>query len=185
MIMHIKAGQVLSKHTLKDGTDVTLRAPRMEDLDDLLEYINSLVKENAMILMKKPIKRDVEARWLANSLVEIETGKSVYVTAEANGKVVANGSISFKDGKESHVCGLGIAISKGYRDVGLGTIIMKELVRQAKKFGKKLIVLEVFDSNPRAKHVYEKVGFREVGRIPKKLFYGGKYHAAVQMAKEI
>ncbi len=51
---------------------------------------------------------------------------------------------------------------------------MKELIRQARKFGKKLALLEVFEPNSRARHVYEKTGFREVGRIPKKLLHSGK-----------
>jgi RimJ/RimL family protein N-acetyltransferase len=183
--MHLKAGQTLAKKRLRDGIEVTLRTPRMEDLDDLLAYINALVKENVMTIMTKPPKRDEEARWLGGILADIETGKSVYIVAEIGGKVVANGNISFMTGKKAHVCTLGIAISKSYRDRGLGTILMNELIKQARKFGKKLILLDVFELNPRAKHVYEKVGFREVGRMPGMLFHKGKYQAGIMMAKEI
>lgn len=183
--MHLKAGQVLAKRRLKDGTEVTLRTPRMEDLDDILEFINALVKEKAMIYGAKPIKRAEEAKWLSNTLAEVETGKAVYIAAEAGGKVVASCSIQFKEGKQSHVCNLGIAISKEYRDKGLGTILMNELVRQARRFGKKMVTLGVFEKNPRAKHVYEKVGFREIGRLPKALLHGGKYQDEILMVKEI
>jgi RimJ/RimL family protein N-acetyltransferase len=183
--MHLKAGQVLSRHSLKDGTRVTLRTPRMEDLDDLLRYINALVKENAMILMTKPAKRHDEAKWLGNVLAEIETGKSVYIVAEIEGRVVANGNVGFREGKEAHVCTLGIAISRPFRDKGLGTILINELIRHARKFHRRLILLSVFEENPRARHLYEKVGFREVGRVPKKLFHKGKYHTEIMMAREI
>jgi RimJ/RimL family protein N-acetyltransferase len=183
--MYLKSGQTLARRKLRDGTEVILRAPRMEDLDDLLRFINALVKEDAMILMTKPIARSEEAAWLSNSLSEIETGKAVYVVAEADGRVVANCSINFKKGKESHVCGLGIAIDKGYRDRGLGTIMMDELIRQARRFGKKLVLLDVFEPNRRARHVYEKAGFKVVGRTPKQIRYKGRYIAAVHMSREL
>ncbi len=54
-----------------------MRTPRRDDLGDLLKFINSLIKENAMILMTKPITKKEEAKWLANILTEIKTGKSV------------------------------------------------------------------------------------------------------------
>jgi RimJ/RimL family protein N-acetyltransferase len=183
--MHLKAGQTLSKHVLRDGTEARLRAPRMEDLDDVLEFINALVDEKAMIIVNKRCTRDDEAGYLANVLKEVETGKAVYVFAEASGKMMASSSISFNSGSESHTCTLGIAISKKYRGKGLGTILMKELIGQARRFGKKLIVLEAFETNPCARRLYEKVGFKEVGKIPKKLFYKGKYQAAIVMSKEL
>jgi len=45
--------------------------------------------------------------------------------------------------------------------------------------------LTVFDSNLRARHVYEKVGFREVGKMPKAIRQGDEYVDEVCMAKEL
>ena len=41
----MKAGKILHRFTAKDGQEVTLRTPKWEDLDDFMEYINSLVEE--------------------------------------------------------------------------------------------------------------------------------------------
>lgn len=43
--------------TAKDGRQVVLRTPRWEDLDELLELINSLVSEGAEISRNKKVTR--------------------------------------------------------------------------------------------------------------------------------
>lgn len=49
----------------------------------------------------------------------------------------------------------------------------------------KILTLEVYSTNKRAIHVYEKLGFKETGRIPKGLFRNGKYIDQVVMVKEL
>jgi RimJ/RimL family protein N-acetyltransferase len=151
----------------EDGRPVVLRTPRMSDLDDFLEFINSLVDERADILFTERTNREAEADWLGELLAEIEKGDVICVAPEVSGKVVGNSDVHKGRGRKSHIGTLGIALSRGYRDVGIGTEMMRVLVEESRRIGLKLLRLSVFDSNLRAKHVYEKVGFREVGRIPK------------------
>ncbi|MCD6242764.1 hypothetical protein J7K06_03650 [Candidatus Bathyarchaeota archaeon] len=40
----MKGGQIIQTFTLKDGRKAVIRAPRWEDLDDLMDFINSLVR---------------------------------------------------------------------------------------------------------------------------------------------
>jgi RimJ/RimL family protein N-acetyltransferase len=47
------------------------------------------------------------------------------------------------------------------------------------------MTLEVFDTNERARHVYRKLGYEEVGRIPKAVSKDGWYFDSIIMAKEI
>jgi len=47
----MKAGTIIREFVAKDGREVTLRAPRWDDLDDMLEFINSLVEEGADIMI--------------------------------------------------------------------------------------------------------------------------------------
>jgi hypothetical protein len=39
----MKTGQIIHTFTAKDGREVILRTPKWEDIDDLLELINSLI----------------------------------------------------------------------------------------------------------------------------------------------
>ncbi len=52
--------------------------------------------------------------------------------------------------------GLGMAVRNGFRNLGIGTEIMKTLVRQAQGMGLKVLTLSTFVTNERAIHVYEK-----------------------------
>jgi len=46
----MKAGRVVRRFCARDKCRMVLRTPRWEDLDDLLEMINSLVEEKAELL---------------------------------------------------------------------------------------------------------------------------------------
>jgi RimJ/RimL family protein N-acetyltransferase len=182
----IRAGRIYKVFKAKDGRKVTLRAPRWDDLDDLLDMINSLVEESAEIIMDHKLTRDEELNWLARALSEQEKREKIYVAAEVDGKLIANSQVSrLGAGRQSHVGILGIAIRDGYRNIGIGTQMMKTLADEGKKMGMKVLILDMFATNKRAQHVYEKMGFKEVGRIPKGLFKDGKYLDEVRMASEL
>jgi RimJ/RimL family protein N-acetyltransferase len=63
--------------------------------------------------------------------------------------------------------------------------MMKTLMEQAKALGLKVLMLQVFATNGRAIHVYEKLGFAHSGRIPKKRFREGQYIDELTMTKLI
>ena len=172
----MKAGTVLREFFALDKRRVILRTPRWDDLDDLLEMINSLVAEGADIVISEKVSRVEEIDWLARALSHLAKDEILYLVAEVDGKVVANSEISMRrDGYDGHVGGIGIAIREGYRNVGIGTEMMKTLVEQARKIGLKVLTLFTFESNRRAIHVYENVGFVQTGKIPRKFFREGKY----------
>ena len=56
-----------------------------------------------------------------------------------------------------------IAVTESARGHGLGRTIMQALISEARKRGARLIFLEVRADNPGAQHLYERLGFIEVG----------------------
>jgi len=128
----MRTGEILHRFTAKDGRHITLRTPRWEDLDDLMEYINSLVDEGADIAKNQKVTREQEADWLARGLAEIEKGNVFMVIAEVDGKVVGCSDVTKRGGYSKHVGGIGIGIKSGYRDIGIGTEMLKTLISQAK-----------------------------------------------------
>jgi RimJ/RimL family protein N-acetyltransferase len=179
----MKAGKVVRIISAKDGQRVILRTPKWEDLDDLLELINSLVEEGAEIIRNEKVSREEEIDWLSKSLASLEKDKVFFLVAEVDGKVIASSDIHPLNGSERHVGVLGIIIKNGFRDVGVGTEMMKALVEQAYKMGLKVLTLTVFATNKRAIHVYENVGFVRTGVIPKKHFKDGRYIDEIIMTK--
>lgn len=181
----MRPGKLLKQFKARDGTEVKLRTPRWEDLDDLLDFINGLVEEEAMIAANQKHTRESETDWLARNLTNLEKDKHVAVVAEANGRVVGSCELTPRFGRMSHVGSLGISVKDGYREKGIGQEMMRELERQAPRLGLESIYLEVFSTNDRAIHVYRKMGYVETGRIPMCIKYKGGYVDSVIMTKHL
>jgi ribosomal protein S18 acetylase RimI-like enzyme len=176
---------IVERFTAKNGRTVVLRKPKWEDLDDLLDFINSLVEEEAPILRTEKISRIEEVEWLAKRLVSIEKNEIIHLVAEVDGRVVAGGEIAKHRGHMSHVGTLGIAVKNGYRRIGIATKLIETLIREGKRQGLKLIILDVYENNHHARALYRKLGFKEVGKVPKAVFWKGKYVGEIRMALEI
>jgi putative acetyltransferase len=66
--------------------------------------------------------------------------------------------------KLAHQCEFGIIIGQGYRDKGVGSQLLNNLIHLAKvQFHIELLHLQVYAENP-AKRLYERFGFVEFGR---------------------
>lgn len=182
----MKAGRTIRTFSVKDGREVDLRTPTWNDLDDLLALINSLVEERADILIDEKLSRGEEIDWLSTTLARLEKDETFHLVAEVNRKVVGSADFGRKTrGYDKHVGMLGIVIGNGYRDLGIGTEMMKTLIEHARAVGLKLLTLSVYATNGRAKHLYQKLGFVETGRIPKKFLKEGKYVDEITMAKAL
>jgi RimJ/RimL family protein N-acetyltransferase len=180
----MKTGKTLLGFYAENGQKVVFRTPKWEDVDDLLELINSLVEEGAEISRDEKIEsRDAEIDWLSKALASLEKDEVFYLVAEVNGKVVASSDMHMLRGYDKHVGVIGIVIKQGFRDLGIGTRMMQTLVDEAEKKGLKVLTLSAFASNKRAIHVYEKIGFVQTGLIPKKHFKEGKYIDEVIMTR--
>lgn len=181
----MRAGAFIRRFTASDGREVIIRTPEWDDLDDMLEFINSLVEEEAMIAANQKQTRESEIEWLARNLANLEKGIHIGVVAEVDGRMVANCEINPRPGRMSHVGSLGISVKDGYREIGIGQELMREAERHAVAMGLESILLEVFSINERAIHVYEKMGYRKIGVIPGGVKYRGEYVDAVSMYKRI
>jgi RimJ/RimL family protein N-acetyltransferase len=187
----MRTGRIYTRFKASTGKNVILRALRWEDLDDCVAFINDLVGErhsepNLGIMADRKQTRESEAEWLANQITGIEGGNIVSVVAEVGGRLVGNSSVtrgSYDDTR--HHGYLGIAILRKHRNVGIGLEMMRTMIKESRKAGMKTIQLEVFANNPRAIRVYERTGFKEAGRIPKKMQRNGKFIDSVVMAREL
>jgi RimJ/RimL family protein N-acetyltransferase len=181
----MKAGTVFRKFKDREGREVTLRAPRWSDLDDMLEFINSLVDEETYIIMESKVTREQEVEWLAGKLSNLENDKEIVVAAEVDGRFVGQTEIAPKSGRSRHVGVFGIALKEGYRDAGIGTELMRESESQAHRLDLEIISLDVFANNARGRHLYEKMGFAQVGLEPRQVKMGGEYVDNIIMAKNL
>jgi ribosomal-protein-alanine N-acetyltransferase len=57
-----------------------------------------------------------------------------------------------------------VAVSESYRGQGIGELLVREVLARAARRDVAEVFLEVRPSNPSARRLYERLGFREVGR---------------------
>jgi L-amino acid N-acyltransferase YncA len=184
----LRPGQTHKEVVLRDGRKAVLRAPNWGDLDALLRFISELIDERVDILRSTKPTRSEEADWLGRRLAAIEKGSLAALVTEIDGQIVASAEVgqrSLEFPEMSHVGVLGIGILENARGIGLGTALMKSLIELAKKLGLKIIILDMFATNTIARSLYEKVGFVEVGKIPKGINRDGKYIDLIRFAIEI
>jgi len=174
-----------------DGKNIKIRKVSARDLKHVKkfqDFVNSLVKEDAMILMNKRVSLKYEKKWLVELLKRIRKRKQVSLIAEYDNIIIAKASIMLDKWRKSHVGNLGISIRKQYRGIGLGKHLMREILRLAKKELKpnpKIIILSVYPINKPAVALYEKYGFKKVAEIPYVIKCQGKLTSEVIMILEL
>ena len=121
---------------MKDKTfidkKITIRQFLKSDLKNVKkfrDFINSFVEEDAQIMMNEKISLKGEVEWLKGKLESIKKGKAVFLVAEHNGRIIGTTGINLRIWRENRIGNLNIIIKKGYRGIGLGTYLMKEIIK--------------------------------------------------------
>lgn len=169
------AGRRRTEVLLSDGRKAVLRPMTWEDLDACVTFATGLAEEHAAdlyhgtLLSNAPTKAE-ETEWLAKMLVSIENGTVINVAAEVDGFLAGNSEVRRSSVPDLSLHGvLGIAVAKPYRGLGLGSAMLSELLRLSRDAGLRTVELAALATNERAIRLYERVGFRRVGTIPKKI----------------
>ena len=172
--------------TLRSGRRVVVRPPQPGEAAALLEFIKALTPGDTFVTVDaSEYTLEDETRWLRGVLDGMGRGQAFHLVAEAHGRIVATCEIRRRGRRSEHVGALGIAVRDGWRDDGLGSQLVAMLLEGARGLGLLKAYLRVFGSNAPAIHVYEKLGFRECGRIPGGIRYRGDYVDEVLMVCEL
>jgi RimJ/RimL family protein N-acetyltransferase len=146
--------------TLRDGRTVVIRPAAVEDAEATLKNINLIGAEHVYIMIERVDNLDEERRWLSsfdgirNVLLLALSGREVIATVDCHGGIFP---------KDRHVGGIGIAIRDGWREVGLGRLLMERVLEWMRARGFEKAELAVFAGNDRARGLYESLGFAEEG----------------------
>lgn len=180
------SAKVLKTFISKKGNTITIRYIKWEDLDALYTYTNVLSKEDTFVTLNgEEISKEEQAEHLRKWLKNMESGNGVSIVSICDNNLIAVCGMTRKTKRSAHMAELGISTHKDFRDEGVGTVLMDTAVEEGKRLGVKLIKLTCFENNPRALHLYEKVGFKKVGTIPGAIFYKNQYVGEVIMYKEL
>lgn len=174
------------KIKLKDGTECILRSPNEHDAEKMIEYLKVTSKETYFMIRypeEVNITIDEEKEIIKNNL---RSDKDIMIAAFINDELVGNAGISCVGSfmKIKHRASFGISIKERFWNNGIGNILVKEIIEEARKMGYEQIELGVFSDNERALALYKKYGF-EIWGYTKKGFKieDGTYRDEIIMGK--
>ena len=121
---------------------------------------------------------DAVHRWISFSRVRSS------ITVELNGVPCGLATLYVQAYKKlAHQAEFGIIVGPGFRNQGIGTFLIKSLMRLAKeKFGLELLHLQVYAENP-AMRLYKRMGFREYGKQSHWIKEKNRYVARIFMER--
>jgi RimJ/RimL family protein N-acetyltransferase len=157
------------KFILKNGQEAILRSPKEEDIESTLEYLKISAGETNYILRypEECEKYTVETEKALFDQKNASTNEMMIMCIVDN-KVVGNCEINFLKGiKTKHRAKVAIALISDFWNQGIGTKMFEEMLHIAEKNPNIMQVeLEFVEGNTRARHLYEKMGFRIAGMRP-------------------
>ncbi len=157
------------KFKLKDGREAVLRSPKEEDVESTLEYLVISAGETDFILRypEECGKYTPEGEKKLFEQKNASTNEAM-IMCVVDGRVVGNCEISFFRGmKTRHRASIGIALISEFWNQGIGTKMFEEMIRLAETREEVTqLELEFVEGNARARHLYEKMGFRIAGVHP-------------------
>lgn len=165
---------IARRFRLKDGGHCMLRSPEPADAAariDFLRAVNSETDFMARGECDSPADETVVAEILADQL---EDPAAVEIAAFVGDRMVACGGISpvaRAYPRKRHRALFGICVRRECWGQGLGRGILEALANEADRLGYSQIELTVVSDNFRARLLYEKCGFTEVGQMPDALRY--------------
>jgi RimJ/RimL family protein N-acetyltransferase len=148
---------------MADGRDIVFRAAHPEDAADLITIQQHAIDEG--ISNVDDVTPPTEER---ADMIRMLKPHDLYLVAECEGNVV--GSVLLRRMPPSflhHHALLGIELHRDFRGKRLGTALMFQAMEWGRANGIEMLRLGVLDSNPRAKALYERLGFQQTGYIPK------------------
>ena len=142
--------------------NVVVRKYLNSDLKDMIRIWNEVVQEGIAFPQE--------------DLLDENTGKDFFasqtycgVAQNIDGKVVGLYILHPNNvGRCAHICNASYAVDSSVRGVHIGEKLVQDCMQQAKKQGYQILQFNaVVATNMHARHVYERLGFIQLGTIPK------------------
>ena len=149
--------------SLKNGTKILLRPMAATDKDALYEFFKAVSEEEARYL-----RDDIKSRLLIESWAKnLDYNRTLPILALKGDLIIGDATINRRQfGWKWHLGTVRIFVHNEYRNLGLGEIMVGELVQIAYKLGIEKLVLEIPDTNTAVINTFTKAGFHRAALIP-------------------
>jgi acetyltransferase len=157
----------LQKHQkealLKDGTKIVLRPMVAEDKDALYEFFRTVSKEEVRYLRDNVSSRLVVEKWATS----LDYDRVLPILALKDDKIIADATLHRRQfGWKHHVGMVRVFVQENIRNVGLGHLMIEEIVDLAGDLKLEKLIVELPDTNTAAIHAFRRAGFHRAAVIP-------------------
>lgn len=139
---------------------MTIRKYTEKDLNAMIAIWNEVVEDGIAFPQEELLTEKTGAEFF---------GSQTYCgVAEENGTIYGLYILHPNNvGRCGHICNASYAVSKASRGKHIGELLVKDCLVQAKKCGYGVLQFNaVVESNIHARHLYERLGFVQLGTIP-------------------
>jgi RimJ/RimL family protein N-acetyltransferase len=165
---------------LKDGTQIQLRQPSMEDLDRIRRFFVALPVED-----RRYLRFDLTQTEAVKSLIrQSESGRAYRILALEGDTVIGHGVLDFPpDGWQRHIGEIRVIVAEDHRGRWLGAHLVGHLVRKAEERGLERVVVKMAEPQMAARRVCSRLGFTVDGLLPDQFKdLEGRLHGLVVMS---
>ena len=138
-----------------------IREYRSSDVNDMVRIWNEVVEEGVAFPQEDFLNEETGKAFFASQtycgVAENENGKiwGLYILHPNN------------IGRCGHICNASYAVRSDSRGLHIGEKLVKDCLMQGKEHGFKIIQFNaVVAANIHARHLYERLGFKQIGTIP-------------------
>ncbi|MDE5764436.1 MAG: GNAT family N-acetyltransferase [Ruminococcus sp.] len=141
---------------------MTIRKYNQNDLKSMIKIWNEIVESGIAFPQEDLLNEDTGSEFFSS-----QTYCAVAVdetNQEVNGLYILHPN---NIGRCGHICNASYAVISGKRGLHIGEKLVMDCLEQAKKHGFRILQFNaVVESNIHARHLYERLGFTQLGVIP-------------------
>jgi phosphinothricin acetyltransferase len=158
----------------------SVRSAAADDLPAIRHIYNEGIRDRATLDTETTTEADMATWWSAH-----DGRYTILVAEDKNGNIIGWASLNPYSHRcaDSGVAGLSVYVARSERGTGVGSTLLGELEKRAKKHDFHKIVLFTFTSNSSGQGFYRKLGYREVGVFREQGTLDGQYMDVMAMEK--
>ena len=138
-----------------------IRKYEQQDMNEMIKIWNEVVEEGVAFPQEECLDLKSGMAFFAS--------QSYTGVAEIDGKIVGLYILHPNNiGRCGHICNASYAVASGERGRHIGEQLVLDCLKKGKELGFSLLQFNaVVESNLPARHLYERLGFKQLGTIPK------------------
>lgn len=139
-----------------------IRKYENDDIKQMINLWNEVVEDGIAFPQDEPLNEETGAEFFAE---QSHCGVAISDGGEVVGLYILHPN---NIGRCGHICNASYAVSSKCRGQHTGEKLVLDCIARAKEIGFKILQFNaVVESNIHARHLYERIGFTQLGVIPK------------------